>query len=138
MNRNEQQTIDANNGINDLTVANDQQAQIKGSPNPKNKRTVVLQSSATGQDSDLGDLEPNDDSVVGGALKGKPMHLVNCGDGASGGSTLGNHNETMAEDDEADGEVETASIDDLPVTGEQAEQAKGGAVRVGKLLGVNY
>lgn len=63
MNQNELQT--KNTEINDLTVATDQQAEIKGGPNPKSKRIVVLQSSATGQDSSLTDLEPQGD-VVGG------------------------------------------------------------------------
>ncbi len=182
MNRIEQQSDNITSGINDLAVTNDQQSQIKGGPSPKNKRTLVLQSSATDQDSALGDLEPNGDvkggpsgwgnggvlinhnetaaeddeeaealddlsapvnalpdlepenEVVGGALKGKPMHLVNCGDGASGGSTLSNHNETAAADDEEEAE----ELSDLPVVDEQATQAQGGAVRVGKLLGVNY
>lgn len=75
-----------NSNLSDLTVADDQQSQIKGGPNPKTKRTIVLQSSATDQDSALGDLEPADD------VKGGP------------GSTCGtwrcgfNHNETVAND----------------------------------------
>lgn len=68
MNRNEQQPDRATSGINDLTVADDKQSQIKGGPNPKNKRTIVLQSGATDQESALGDLEPNGD-VRGGAVR---------------------------------------------------------------------
>ncbi|HMV48257.1 MAG TPA: hypothetical protein PLD20_11985 [Blastocatellia bacterium] len=56
MNQNELQN---NPELNDLTV----NAEIKGGPNPKTKRTIVLQSSATG--GDLADLEPQGD-VVGG------------------------------------------------------------------------
>lgn len=60
MNRNESVTE-----INDLNVANAEQTAIKGGPNPKTKRTLVLQSSATG--GDLADLEPRGD-VVGGLI----------------------------------------------------------------------
>jgi len=45
-----------------------------------------------------------------------------------------NHNETTVEDAE---EV-TEALEDLVVEQEQAGQTVGGAVRVGKLLGVNY
>lgn len=42
--------------------------EIKGGPNPKSKRVIVLASSATGQTSDLDDLEPQGD-VVGGQTR---------------------------------------------------------------------
>ncbi|MGE0126839.1 MAG: hypothetical protein AB7U82_01950 [Blastocatellales bacterium] len=59
----------------------------------------------------LPDLEPEVE-VVGGALKGKPQHLVD---------SWTQHNETTAEDDEAE---TTEAIEDLPVEGD--EQVKGG------------
>jgi hypothetical protein len=51
--------------LDDLTVTDEQQDQIKGGPNPKVKRTIVLQSSATNEESALSDLEPTED-VSGG------------------------------------------------------------------------
>ena len=53
--------------LDDLTVTDEQQDQIKGGPNPKVKRTIVLQSSATNEEGALGDLEPTED-VKGGLL----------------------------------------------------------------------
>ncbi len=111
---NQEQTIN-NSNLNDLTVADDQQSQIKGGPNPKNKRTIVLQSSATDQDSALGDLEPADD-VVGGSVP-------TCGAWRCGF----NHNETVVNDTDDEDEAQTAKLADLPVTEAQAEETKAGA-----------
>ncbi|MCG3146494.1 MAG: hypothetical protein HONDAALG_04608 [Gammaproteobacteria bacterium] len=66
---------------------------------------------ATEQTDALSDLEPEGE-VVGGALKGKPQHLVD---------SWTQHNETMAGDDE---EAENESLDDLDVKND--EQVKGG------------
>ncbi len=102
------------NNLNNLTVADDRQSQMKGGPNPKDKRAIALQSSPTDQDSALGDLEPADD------VKGGP------------GSTCGtwrcgfNHNETVANDAGAEVEANTAKLADLTVAEEQAEETKGG------------
>lgn len=52
--------------IADLEAPNAEE--IKGGPTPQSKRTVVLQSSATGQSSNLDDLEPQSD-VVGGQTR---------------------------------------------------------------------
>jgi hypothetical protein len=91
MNRNEQQPHNTNSEIDYLPIANGRQTQIKGGPNPKTKPTIALRSSATEQESALGDLEPNAD------VKGGPL---GCG-GTGSGSTVLNHNETMnAEADE--------------------------------------
>jgi hypothetical protein len=51
--------------LDDLTVTDEQQDQIKGGPSPQFKRTNVLQSSATNEEGALGDLEPTED-VSGG------------------------------------------------------------------------
>ena len=51
--------------LEDLTVTDEQQSQIKGGPNPKSKRIIVLQSSATNEEGALSDLEPNED-ISGG------------------------------------------------------------------------
>ena len=59
--------------LDDLTVTDEQQAQIKGGPNPKNKRTVVL-SGVTNEESALSDLEPNED--VSGGLMGMLLPAV--------------------------------------------------------------
>lgn len=67
---NQEQTIN-NSNLNDLTVADDQQSQIKGGPTSQSKRIIVLQSSVTGQDSVLGDLEPAGDVKGGAPIKVK-------------------------------------------------------------------
>jgi hypothetical protein len=61
--------------LEDLTVTDEQQDQIKGGPNPKSKREVVLLSSATSEESALADLEPNED-VSGGILVGMLVPAV--------------------------------------------------------------
>lgn len=111
---NEQKQRD-NSKLNDLTVTDNQQSQIKGGPNPKSKRTVVLQSSANEQDGVLGDLEPAGD-VTGGAPSST------CGAWRCGY----NHNETVVNDTDDEDEAQTAKLTDLSVTEEQAEGTKGG------------
>lgn len=61
--------------IEDLAAKNAEE--IKGGPTPIMKRDVILKTSVT-ENSGLEDLEPIAD-VQGGALKGKPQHLVNLG-----------------------------------------------------------
>lgn len=106
----ENESIINESTINDLNVNQTIEAEIKGGP----KRIFIGGLSAT--QSALADLEPEGE-VVGGALKGKPMHLVH-----TGGSTL-NHNETTVEDDEA--EIET--LTDLEVI--TADQIAGGLLK---------
>ena len=70
------QTIN-NSNLNDLTVADDQQSQIKGGPTPKTKRDYILTSSVAEQDRALSDLEP------AGDVKGGPSGGTR-GDGGGG------------------------------------------------------
>lgn len=114
---NQEQTIN-NSNLNDLIVADDQQAQIKGGPTSQSKRTVVLQSGVTEQDSVLGDLEPAGD-VKGGAGSSSTCGAWRCGF---------NHNETVVSDTDDEDEATTAKLADLPVTEEQAEETKGGII----------
>lgn len=104
-----------NNKLNDLTVANDQQSEIKGGPTPKSKRDLLLKSSVTAQDGVLGDLEPAGD-VTGGAPSST------CGTWRCGF----NHNETVVNDTDGD------ALQDLPLQtlnetdSDYAEEIKGG------------
>jgi hypothetical protein len=59
------QKRNAKPNLDDLTVTDEQQDQIKGGPTPQSKRTVVMESSATNEGSIIGDLEPTED-VAGG------------------------------------------------------------------------
>ena len=115
---NQKQTIN-NGNLNDLTVADDQQSQIKGGPTPLSKRDVILKTSVAEQNSVLGDLEP------AGDVKGGGGHVkVFSG---QDGPLIDNHNETVASDTDAEDEAQTAKLADLPVAEEQEEQVKGGA-----------
>lgn len=103
MNRNEQQTSNANTKLDDLAVAEAEQAEIKGGP----KKIFIGGLSVKETVAALPDLEPK------GEIKGGP---------GSGGFAF-NHNETVASDDAAEAEA----LDDLPVTADQQAEIKSGA-----------
>jgi len=96
--------------INDLTVAETEQAEIKGGP----KRIFIGGLSAKETQTELADLEPT------GEIKGGP--------GSGAGGVWLNHNETVAADEEVEAAT-TATLADLTVSDEQAEQAKGGPTK---------
>ncbi len=100
---NNQDTNNESIVIADLTAQNADE--IKGGPTSQSKRTVVLQSSVAGG---------SDDDDMSGGLSS-------------------NHNETVAADEAADNEVETARLADLVVSEEQSGEVKGG-ILVGMLL----
>ncbi|HKQ77300.1 MAG TPA: hypothetical protein VJ810_26615 [Blastocatellia bacterium] len=79
---NQKQTIN-NSNLSDLTVADDQQSQIKGGPTPKSKRDLLLKSSVAEPSSGLGDLEPTAEVKGGGWGYGESTVKLN-------------HNQTMA------------------------------------------
>jgi hypothetical protein len=91
-----------NGKLNDLTVADDQQSQIKGGPTPKSKRDLLLKSSVAEQTSGLGDLEPTDEVKGGGWGYGESTVKLN-------------HNETVASDIDDEEEAQTAKLADLAV-----------------------
>ena len=93
---NREQTINSSD-LNDMTVADDQQSQIKGGPTPLSRRDIILKSSVAEQESVLGDLEPAGD-VKGGPLSGLKL----------------NHNETVASDADNEDEAQTAKLCDDP------------------------
>lgn len=141
--------------INDLNVNETVEAEIKGGP----KKIFIGGLSVT--ETALPDLEP-EGNVMGGRTDGP----------GSGGPVL-NHNETTANDEEAETEAlddlaveddaqvkggpggfgglnlnhnettvaddaDAGELDDLDVSDEAETAVKGGAVKVGKLLGVGY
>lgn len=64
-----QQKQNTEPNLDDLTVADEQQDQIKGGPTPQSKRTVLLiTGNATNEDGVLSDLEPTEDVSGGGML----------------------------------------------------------------------
>lgn len=112
---NRKQTIN-DSDLNDLTVADDQQSQIKGGPTPLSRRDVILKTTVAEQESVLGDLEPAGD-VKGGPTSGIKL----------------NHNETVASDADNEDEAQTAKLADLHMTEEEEEQVKGGLPAVQKV-----
>ncbi|MEP7343272.1 MAG: hypothetical protein ABI977_36435 [Acidobacteriota bacterium] len=104
----QEQTNNTDQTINDLAVAETEQAEIKGGP----KRIFIGGLSAKETQTELADLEPS------GEIKGGPGH---------GGVWL-NHNETVAVDENEEAAT-TAPLADLTVSNEQAEQAKGGPTK---------
>jgi len=108
MNQNEQQTGSANYKINDLAVAETEQAEIKGGP----KKIFIGGLSAKETQTELADLEPS------GEIKGGP--------GSGAGGVWMNHNETVVADEANDDPAKTARFADLPVTEERQEEVKGG------------
>jgi hypothetical protein len=100
MSHNGPQPDNTASGINDLTVASNQQSPIKGGPAYQSQGDIAFKSNAATQDNILSDLEPT------GEVKGGPggYNCSVCGIG------LGNHNETTADDEEA----EIEALDDLP------------------------
>jgi hypothetical protein len=108
----QEQTNNTDQAINDLTVAETEQAEIKGGP----KRIFIGGLSAKETQTELADLEPSGEITGGSAYACSP-----------GGVRL-NHNETVAADEEVEAAT-TAPLVDLTVSDEQAEQAKGGPTK---------
>lgn len=96
-----QPTADNQSIIEDLAAQN--AAEIKGGPNPKNKRTLVLQS-----------------SVEGGVAEVQTITIT---------GSASNHNETVAADEAEDDAAETARLTDLAVNAAQSDEVKGGSGR---------
>ncbi len=89
--------------IEDLAAQNT--GEIKGGPNPKNKRFVVLQAPVAGGTDD-------DDTLAGLAS---------------------NHNETVAADEAAGHDAKSAQLADLTVSDETQAEVKGGPNQKGTI-----